>query len=480
MSQQSLSCLDHVLVENFEKGTMKVKNEMQYVFSSRCWENKESNLPGQVNAVSRMNEAYAEMLRTFSSYTCFPTLERMQRFWEELWQLEQSAKQFSAVFNSLPKEEYTLSSGKRKAYIKKVKRQFEYYQQDADKLTLSLLNEVISNQEESPYVVALEVPETYFKVCSLYRLASQDIFHFCHDPEFMKRKFNEAYLSFLKSEKWQKAQKEVCTQFFDGELDAEENYQRAYDNYKKTIWWDLEYQSRDSKGGSPDESQLVLYLTSTTIYYHDNPDHRFSYHNYFYCKTMLQLLQGLSKQKKVPDSYDLPFHSPRPTSDISLSARLTLQLVFSSKLGNIANGRLAAGVTTETIRKLFVLLLVEQHGDPVMDKYQNDFWIEVQDVNATTAVNQKTEIGTFNMEPFYTVLGAIAHKEDTGLIIHSTQAEIAKAYLGDEDYETLDKEMKRRIIKAIEKGIRYNTDNRSKTNANLINGIIYDLKSPNA
>lgn len=480
MSQQSLSCLDHVLVENFEKGTKKVEREMQYVFSSRCWENKESNLPGQVNAVSRMNEAYAEMLRAFSSYTCFPTLGRMQRFWEDMWQLEQNAKQFSAIFSDLPEESFIVSSNERGAYISKVKKQFEYYQQDADRLTSSILSKVISHQEESPYIMALEVPETYFKVLALYRLASQDLLHFCYNPEFMKRKFNEEYLMYVESDTWKNYQKEVCTQFFDGELDATEVYQQALTKYKDTVWWQLEYESRDSKGGSPDESILVIGLTRATIFYNADPESRFSYHNYFYCKTMLQLLQGLSTKKKVPDTYDPPFHSPLPTSDISPSARVTLLSEFSSKLGNIASGRLATGVTTETIRKLFVLLLLKRYGEPAMDKYQNDFWLEVQNINATTAVNQKTEIGTFNMEPFYTVLGAIAHKEDTGLIIHSTQAEIAKAYLGDEDYETLDKEMKRRIIKAIEKGIRYNTDNRSKTNANLINGIIYDLKSPNA
>lgn len=478
MTQKYLDCVDHVSVENFEKGTEKVKNEMQYVFSTRCWENKESNLPGQITAISRMNESYAQMLKVFPSYTCFPTVERMQRFWEELWQIEHCAKQFSAVLNGMAKEDFALAPGKRNAYINKVKRQFKFYQQDADRLTSSLIDEIISNQEQSPYNMAREVPETYFKICALYRLASQDFLQFCNDPEFMKRKFNEAYRLFLESEKWQEAQKEVCTQFFDGELDAGEVYRQAYENYKKTIWWDLEYKSRDSKGGRPNESLLVKKLTAATIFYHEDPDLRCSYHNYFYCKTMLQLLQGLSLYKKVPNTYDLPFHSPAPTSDISLSARMTLHVAFASKFGNINSGRLATGVTTETVKKLFFLLLVKQYEDPVMDKYQNSFWLEVQDVNATTAVNIKTEIGTFNMAPFYTVLGAIKHTEDTGLIIHSTQAEIARAYLGNEDYEKLDKETKRLIVNAVEKGIRYNTESRSKGNARLINGIIDDLRHP--
>lgn len=445
-------------LEDFKKNNDIINAEMEHALNYEFWINDHEHLSEQISTVTRLCEGLYQIGCLSVGYSNQPSFQLLRTFPSVVHTIVSNNNQLVRFINGLSGETVTVPEEEWNDYRSCIDDLLALYRRTSHLGGHFLIDICTGFLQEKHYRIPVVFAVLYTRVTEFYSIIYKTFQDMEKDPRFRKMKLNQGFDEYLRGP-WQERQKKILFDFENHKIDPNVVLRRTIDEYNESPWGKAEYRSKDSTLTHVDDDLFSdqLFKLAFNLVDPSGPEHDIAY--FFDYQLTIQLLQHLCQNGKAPKRYQPLFLKDTQVSDISPLARQTLVGHFCGGLRRIPGKYLAQGVDINVLLHFVGYLLLFHPGQAdAITAYQDYFWQETQKVVSSNPNKKKivfsSEVGVFNVAPFLTVLGAIAPKDNSGLLVDISQSELVSHYLGERDYTDCDPEIKDAVKTAILNGMK--------------------------
>lgn len=445
-------------LEDFKKQNDNINAEMEHALNYEFWISDNEHLSEQISTVTRLSEGLYQIGYLASGFSNQPSLQLLRTFPSVVNTVVNNNNQLVRFIDGLPKEKVIVPDEEWSGYQSRINELLDFYHRHSSQSGRLLVDVCNLYLQEKHYRIPVAFAILYSRITEFYTLLLNNFREMEKDPRFRKMKLNQGFEEYRQGP-WQERQKKILFDFENQKFDPHIVLRKTIDEYNESPWGSAEYRSKDSTLTHVDDDLFSGQLFKLAFNRVDpsGPDRDIAY--FFDYKLTIQLLQHLCQNSKAPKQYQPLFIKDAIVSDISPLARQTLVDYFCSGLHTFPSMYLADGVDINKLQHFVSkLLLFHPDQDDAVTKYQDYFWLETQKIVSSNPQKRKiivcNEIGVFNIAPFLTVLGAMAPKDNSGLLVDISQADLASYYLDASIFSNFEPDIKDAVKTAILNGMK--------------------------